>query len=695
MATRSRVRLATLLLVLPATLGGLPVAPSVAVPATLGEAADRAAGGPPELALTDITPLVAPGTGTVTVRGTVRNPGPAGLSGDVVVRTAGRTSVDRDAVAAWEAGHEPATGTVLGRTTLRGLRAGGTVAFAVTVPASGLAPESPWAAVPVSVELGAARVHTHLLVQRRKEYVPLTLTVALPLVPTPDGGRLGTAEERAAAWTAEAAPTGRLGRVLAGAAGHAVSWLVDPSLLDPPAAPSTGATATAAPTPTGTPGPPAAPPLAYAASEQEAAARTTLAKAVSDAVGPGDRTRLPYADPDVSAALADPRLPGVLGRLRRAGSAVAAPAPVDVAWPAEGAWSRAVEGAVRAAYGPDLRAVLVDGGWLRATPGRSPEARATTADGTDLLVADPRLSTALGATGAGSTPVLAAQSVLADTLALLAERPGTAREVLAVAPRQLAPDPVVLDRVLGAIEAAPWLSETPLSELRAAPSTTRVSAGAGPTRVPSSPLAHAAGAFADATAVVARDATVRGDSATFGARTREASALLTATSWRALPSTWTAGLDVLRDAAAETSTGLVVPPRDINFLADSGRIQIVVRNDLDTAVQGLRLSLDPESPRLRIDSAPAPLRIDARSRTTVTVAATALAAGEVPLRATLRTPDGTVIASTSTIVIRVTPTGAWVYWGIGALAALVLAAGLWRGRRRRAAGGVPAGTLPA
>ena len=44
---------------------------------------------------------------------------------------------------------------------------------------------------------------------------------------------------------------------------------------------------------------------------------------------------------------------------------------------------------------------------------------------------------------------------------------------------------------------------------------------------------------------------------------------------------------------------------------------------------------------------------------------TALAAGPVPLRTTLTTPDGTVIGQGADVQVRVTPTGNWVYWGLG------------------------------
>jgi hypothetical protein len=67
----------------------------------------------------------------------------------------------------------------------------------------------------------------------------------------------------------------------------------------------------------------------------------------------------------------------------------------------------------------------------------------------------------------------------------------------------------------------------------------------------------------------------------------------------------------------------------------------------------------------------------------VSVRVTALAAGSVPLRTTLTTPDGTVIGQGADVQVRVTPTGNWVYGGLAGVGGLVLLLGIVRTVRRR------------
>ena len=55
----------------------------------------------------------------------------------------------------------------------------------------------------------------------------------------------------------------------------------------------------------------------------------------------------------------------------------------------------------------------------------------------------------------------------------------------------------------------------------------------------------------------------------------------------------------------------------------------------------------------------------------------------MPLRTTLTTPDGTVIGQGADVQVRVTPTGNWVYWGLGGLALVILLLGIVRTVRRR------------
>ena len=128
--------------------------------------------------------------------------------------------------------------------------------------------------------------------------------------------------------------------------------------------------------------------------------------------------------------------------------------------------------------------------------------------------------------------------------------------------------------------------------------------------------------------------------------------------------------------------GISVAPQTTNFLADEGTLQVTVVNDLGVEVDGVRLLLNPTNPRLRIVSQPEPIQIAANSKAVVPVRAEALAAGLVPVNATLTTSDGTPIGVPGTITVRANPPGYLFYIVGGAIVALVLVFGIVRSLRR-------------
>jgi hypothetical protein len=501
------------------------------------------------------------------------------------------------------------------------------------------------------------------------------------VVGTTDPRKYGTAEERLAAWTAESEPAGRLRRLLDALRGVPATLLLDPDLLDAGAVPAQPATDTASPT-TNAP----AKESSYAASAEEVTARTQLADAVRAAsTASGSVLRLPPSDPDIAAATAgDGARVLVEQRVR------SEPGDRTVLWPADGGWTATVERAVDALDAGHTGVAIADSSWVRATVGQTTEAVHRTRGGTTLLVSDHALSTRLGGVSDGR----GAQAFLADTIALLAERPGTTRAFLVTLPREVSADSSWVSAVTNAL-AAPWVEGIDLPALAELPPGPTLSPSATHPGIAGSPLGRLGGGLDRDARELAAAASVRADATAYLARWTEATHALTATGWRRDPAGWSDLAEGLREESRKVATELTVPPREINFLADSGRIRIVVANGLDVPVRGLRLRLVPESPRLRIDSPPLELAIGADSRTTVTVAATALAAGVVPLRAVLLSPSGEELSSSTNIRIRVTPTGAAVYWGIGGLAALVLVLGVLRSRRRRRAAQAAAGTLPA
>jgi len=139
------------------------------------------------------------------------------------------------------------------------------------------------------------------------------------------------------------------------------------------------------------------------------------------------------------------------------------------------------------------------------------------------------------------------------------------------------------------------------------------------------------------------------------------------------------------ESQVSTITGGVrINPTEVNFLAQEGLIQITVVNELPVTVQDLQLELEPGNARLRIIEAPDAVTIGPMSRATVQFRAEAVAAGEVPVRATLSTPGGLTIGEAQDVGVQVRPTGIWIYWLLGGLAGVILILGLTRALRRPA-----------
>lgn len=648
--------------------------------------------GPLVLTLDAVTPVVVTDGSKVTVRATVRNTGTTALAAlSATVRQDASPLSDRTAVTAWATSTSQATGTVLGRTTLRTPLAPGQQAhLTLTLTDVGAGRAATYGAVPVTIEAvsGTVRgqVHTFLGYQRVKQYVPLRLAVAVPLVLDADARLSGTGAARQSAWLAAVGTGSRLDRVAAATDGLPVGWLLDPALTrtpDVPTTPTPATTTTGGSTVT-TP----APPDLYAATTAEAAARTDLADRIRGSANSHDPLLLPVGDPDIASTGVDDRvLAGARGDVAETavdsgglGSAAA------LAWPAAGQWSAAVEKATRAAYGTSLKGALVDSAWLAGRSDLTATSERRTPSGLPLVVYDHGLSDLLARSGSPVQTALATQQFVADTATLVTERSGTERSAAVVAPRDLDPDPASMRRLLTSLAGIPWLQPDTLSAQLGRASTAegdRASLAARPPPTPPAVLS-AAGAedlYTDLRTIRAMSG-VRSDPEAFAPPWRQAGAALLATSWRTHRADWAVLRNGLKAAATSASAGLYVAPRQINFLADSGRVQITVVNDLDVAVHDVSLTLVPENPRLRIDDPGVVLRIGARSRSTVTFRATALAAGSVPVTTTLTAADGTVIRTGAPVRISVTPTGDWMYWALGGIAGTILGVGIWRGLRR-------------
>lgn len=643
--------------------------------------APAAGTGSTELTLTSVSPAVVQSGQDLVVTGSLRNGTTSPLARPTVRVVLGDTPVERsrERVQEWASATGPARGTVVGQARLGGTVApGASSGFRVVVKKlASRATGSTYGALPISVESGGTSVRTFAGYQRLKQYQPLSVAWAVPLTLDPDPDLFAAeGQPREDAWQRALGDGSRLNRVLDATQDTTVTWAVDPtlvpSLLQGQHDVATGATATG---------------------------ERALRSATEGRITSGAQRHTPWVLPDTDADLAavvgtpagDSLMRGYVGRSTPVAQALDGRS--DVAWPADGAYTTSRETALRRVFRvPALAGQVISSSVLAAgTTTNTPVAAQRSVTGLPLLAYDDELSGLLARTRSPQEGVLSAQQFVADTAALLNELPGTeGRTVFVVAPRSWGPNPAAARAFFTTVSSIPWLVPTTTdSELararRATPSP------AAPVTRPTTPVpggrpvltADRVAELESTVRTVQGVATIRDDGDQFGRTWTRAAEQLASTRWRAAPTAWNTLEGRVDQAAAQTTSAVKVLAGTINFLAESGRLQITVTNDLTVPVENVRLAVEASNPRLRIDSQPPILRIGPRSRATVSVGVTALAAGPVPLRTTLTTPDGTVIGQGADVQVRVTPTGDWVYWALGGLAGLILLAGLVRTFRRR------------
>ncbi len=692
--------------------------------------------------LTSVTPSVVRPGDAVTITGTVTAPSSEPLTSPVVeVVLAENDLGSRASIDAWADGNGAARGRSLAAVTLPTVAAGASTTFVAAVPAGGVRSQKAFTALPISVEVrpagadaptGATR--SFLAWHARKEYEPLRVATLLPVTLDPVVDLFDSdAAARDAAWTSVIGPGSRVQRILEGTRGTPVALAVDPAVLGPdparadpqapepsptptstsstPSTPSPAATTTPATRPT-TPSAPSAPspastdPATPAPTAQTAPpvatgtpgggpAQTPAISALARELAAGLTGRtlwaLPYADADLAATVdTDPGnalVRDLVSRRTTLSSVLGEPVRDDVAWPVDGLLPPGRAAGLTTAYAgtpaDPLAGVVVDQSAITTTGAYTPTARRVAPGGTRLIASDARLS-ALLPTRSEPNAVLATQRYLAESLALLGERPGTPRAVLVTASRTYDPDPTGLAAFLAATATAPWIERVDPGSLLQDNGSDRAVAARTPRPAATSSvppptltsrrlddLAHEQRTIADV-ATVLRD----GDqfAATYGELLDE----LTSARWRYRPASWVElNATVTADTRAATSAIKVVG-RSVNFLAETGTIQVTVENGLDYTVEDIRLRLVPTNPRMQIDAQPGPISIGPSSKRVVPVSVTAVAAGQVDIRAYLTTADGTPIGSPTVIPVSANPIGGAIYWVGGALVALVLLIGLAR-----------------
>ncbi|NYG06947.1 hypothetical protein BJ986_001434 [Phycicoccus badiiscoriae] len=636
-----------------------------------------------------MTPAVAlPGQDLV-VTGTMRNDGSRPLNGPTVavVMPTDDTSLrsTREAVQNWATEVGPAQGTVVGRTRLAGaVPAGGTATFYVTVHRLASLGRAAYGAIPLSVQTGTASVRTFAGYQRTKQYEPISISWAVPLTLDPDPQLFGgPGAGRQKAWSDALADGSRVSRVIDATQDAPVTWAIDPTLT--PTLLQRGVDIGSS----------------AAQSDPETAIRTATQTRITDAAARHTPWVLPDTDADLAAVAGASTAQSLMRTLVARSQAVAQRlgGRADVAWPADGGYTLTRETALRRLFQQPALAGQVTSAAVLTTPGttNSPGSAQRSTTGLPLLAYDDALSTLLTQTTSASAGVLSTQQFVADSVALLNELPGTqGRSVFVAAPRSFNPDPAAARAFFAAVDSIPWLTPTTTDVLLASARHAVGTAAAPVTRPTVEPgggqpvLTSARISQLEQTVRTVRGvAQIRDDGNEFLRTWARAAEQLASTRWRAAPTAWDTLSGGVTQAARQTTTAVKVSASTINFLADSGRLQITVTNDLAVPVGNVKLTVEASNLRLRIDSQPPILRIGPKSRATVSVSVTALAAGSVPLRTRLTTPDGTVIGEGADVQVRVTPTGNWVYGGLAAVGGLVLLLGIVRTVRRRPGARLP------
>lgn len=665
-------------------------AAALAVPAWFATGAPASAADV-TLDLGSVTPAVARAGDDLVVTGTLHNGTGAALARPTVAVVMGSMGPTRKAVRDWAAQTGPAEGKVVGQTRLAGsVPAGGSQSFSVRVKELAALGPAAYGAIPLSIQSGTASIRTFAGYQQTKQYQPMSISWAAPLTLDPDPNLFGgSGAARETAWSEALGEGSRVARVIRATEDAPVTWAIDPTLT-PTLLPDD--VDIEADSPQG---------------RQESTIRAATEHQITELAGRHSPWVLPDTDADLAAVAGiragEPLMRSFVERAERVAAKLDGRA--DVAWAADGGYTATRESALRRVFRVPALAGQVTAASALTSAGsaNTPSAAQRSTTGLPLLAYDDSLSGLLARTTSPSDGVLSTQQFVADSVALLNELPGTeGRNVFVAAPRSFNPDPQTARSFFAATATIPWLAPTTTDAVLAR-ARRAVATSAAPVTRPSVPATGGravlttarVGQLEQTVRTVRGVAQIRDDGDAFLRTWTRAAEQLASTRWRAAPTAWNTLSGRVSEAARQTTTAVKVSASTINFLADSGRLQITVTNDLAVPVDDVKLTVEASNPRLRIDSQPAVLRIGPHSRATVTVSVTALAAGPVPLRTTLTTPDGTVIGQGADVQVRVTPTGHWIYWGLGGVAVAILLLGIVRTFRRRPGSGPdPTGSPP-
>ncbi|MGN6474437.1 MAG: DUF6049 family protein, partial [Mycobacteriales bacterium] len=464
----------------------------------------------------------------------------------------------------------------------------------------------------------------------------------------------------------------------------AVTWAIDPMLLDDASAMRDNYQLAHAPKPTTVPG--------------SASARSWLG-ALRTATSGAEVITLPYGDPDVAAAIRN-GLATLVGVAATAGKDVAQrllPGAnfVSAAWPPGGFID---QHAVDALFSDGATSLVLADAALPPViaPNETPAALASlvTAAGTiPTALTDSILSTAItdGAQGPNGSR-LTLQRYLAETLMIEAEAPSDQRSIIVAPGRRWAPTPALAADLVGDTGKVPWLGSTTVGTILAGQADTSLQRQPltypGTARRAELPAAYVRG-VAHQQHLLSQLTNILppGDS-----ETRPFSTALL----RALSSAWR-GEGTARhlwfDDFAGTLNSMIAGVRivsarysTVTLTGHGGKVPVTIANDLNAPVT-ITVQLENASQRLTLPhSGRVKVEIPANRQTTVDVHATSKTSGVFPLQVQLLTPSGQKYGKAVQLYVRSTVYGTITLVITGAAtAALLIAVGFRLTRRALAA----------
>ncbi|GLW12481.1 hypothetical protein Misp01_76090 [Microtetraspora sp. NBRC 13810] len=711
------IREVALLTALTATL----LAPSAVSAGTTAAAKSTLSRESPTLTIDSITPDVPRERSTeIKISATFAN-STGGPLGSMTMRLRKSTTpfADRTAMAAYQAGQGPADlASLSASVTIPSLTAGAKFSHEFVVSPAQLE-QFDFGVYPLAVEVVDSFGRTLALQRTFMPYAPRDtdftrskFSVLLPLFdaqPRRSDDRTFLDDDLRTALTGDGRLASLATLVKDTSADKAVSWLVDPSLLD-------DVTAMTGPYVVGTGGDQRKRPAEPAAAPWLDGLRASLAGASVFAA--------PYADPDVTA-LAHQGLDGATGTAVRTSAAVAKEllgrdVPTDVNWPVSGLVD--YDG-LDALADAGVRTVVLDGRNLppaqaaAQTPTQTPvQSTAQTPDAATTvtsvygdmtaLVADPVLSDVLGDdVSAPGAAVLAKQRFIAETAMIAAESPATAKNLVAAPYRRWHPDPAFVSGLLKTAESLPWLAPTPLSSIKrpAAPTPRADLTYTDQNRkaeLGKSYLTRVKRAFAQADLTAA--VTQQEESPIF----TRALLRLASAGWRGKTGTARTAVEQVDKSIAgridEVSITGAEQPRTL--AGDDGVVPISVHNSLGEAVS-IRLDVkSTNSKLLEIQKYDQAVVIGARQNQTVQVPLTAHVNGDTTVTVQLRTDQDRRYGPPVKLTVRTTGYTGIALVIVGGALSVMLAAVVLRVLRRRtqrssrkarpAKGAAPAGPSP-